>query len=285
MWHLCLSTQKAACTEQQVDDQDYPASFDGLLQLVERLRGPQGCPWDRQQTRDSLKPQFLEECYELLEAMDQGDASRLLEELGDVLLHVAFQLQLARERGEFTGADVFRQLIAKLVRRHPHVFGDVQVASAEEVVSNWQAIKGQEQAGTEASILDGVPRQMPALAYAQAVQERAARVGFDWEDFQGVLAKVVEELREVEAASPGAEREKELGDLLFSLVNASRWLGVDAEGALRQADARFYRRFVAMERLCRQRGLSFKDLPMQEKEALWQEAKRLEGATGTSTAP
>lgn len=268
-----------------MDNQDYPASFDGLLQLVERLRGPQGCPWDRQQTRDSLKPQFLEECYELLEAMDQGDASRLLEELGDVLLHVAFQLQLARERGEFTGADVFRQLIAKLVRRHPHVFGDVQVASAEEVVSNWQAIKGQEQAGTKASILDGVPRQMPALAYAQAVQERAARVGFDWEDFQGVLAKVVEELREVEAASPGAEREKELGDLLFSLVNASRWLGVDAEGALRQADARFYRRFVAMERLCRQRGLSFKDLPMQKKEALWQEAKRLEGTTGTSTAP
>lgn len=252
----------------------YPNTYEGLLQILERLRGPDGCPWDREQTRESLKSQLLEECYELIEAIEHGDSQELVEELGDVLLNVAFQVQIGQEKGEFTSERVFQALIEKLVRRHPHVFGDVQVADARQVEANWEVLRRKEKQGV--SILDGVPRQMPALAYAQSVQVRAARTGFDWDDFRGVLDKVVEELRELEATESNVEREQELGDLLFSLVNAARWLGLDAEGALRQANARFYRRFATMEKLSRERGLSFPDLPLAEKEAIWQEAKRLE---------
>jgi MazG family protein len=263
----------------------YPSAYEGLLQILERLRGPDGCPWDREQTRESLKSQLLEECYELIEAIEHGDAQELVEELGDVLLNVAFQVQIGQENGEFTSEQVFQALIEKLVRRHPHVFGDDPLLSplargttggldARQVEANWEALRRKEKQG--ASILDGVPRQMPALAYAQSVQVRAARTGFDWDDFQGVLGKVVEELKELEDTESDAEREQELGDLLFSLVNAARWLGLDAEGALRQANSRFYRRFATMEKLSHERGLSFSDLPLAEKEALWQEAKRLD---------
>lgn len=254
----------------------YPSTFNGLLQLVQHLRSPDGCPWDREQTRNSLKRLFLEECYELVDAIEQESTQKLIEELGDVLFHVVFQIHLGSEAGEFTHRQVLRSLLDKLVRRHPHVFGDVQVAGAREVEANWDAIKREEQSGADVSILDGVPRQMPALSYAQAVQRRAARARFDWEDIQGVVTKVVEELEELRQAHSQTQRAQELGDLLFSIVNVARWQEVDAEEALRQANARFYRRFALMEKLSRERGLAFPDLPMEAKEALWEEAKALE---------
>ena len=251
----------------------FPSTYNGLLQLVERLRSPGGCPWDREQTHDSLKHLFLEECYELIEAIEQGGTENLVEELGDVLFHVVFQLQIGKERGEFTNERVLKSLIDKLVRRHPHIFGDVHVADARQVEANWETLKRTEQAGADTSILEGVSKQMPALSYAQAIQGRAARSGFDWEDSREALQKVVNQLEELGAAQSPSEREKELGDILFSVVNAVRRTGADAEGALRQANARFYRRFVAMEKLSRKQGLHFADLPPNEKETLWQEAE------------
>ena len=256
---------------------EFPHTHDGLRHLVQRLRGPDGCPWDREQTPQSLKRLLLEECYELLEAIDESDTDRLLEELGDVLFHVVLQVQIAEEAGAFTHERVVRSLIEKLVRRHPHVFGDVRVVDAREVEANWEVTKRDERSNADASTLDGVPKNMPALSYAQSVQERAARMGFDWQDFSGVLDKVTEELAEIASARSDGETERELGDLLFSIVNAARWMGVDPEGALRQANRRFYSRFAAMERLSAHRGLSFRDLPLDAKESLWQEAKALEG--------
>ena len=260
-----------------MSNQQIPSTFDGIVQLIERLRGPEGCPWDREQTRQSLKRQFIEECYELVEAIERDDREAIIEELGDVLLHVVFQLQIAAEEGEFGKEDVFGALRDKLVRRHPHVFGDAEAGSARDVEVRWEAIKREEQSENNGSILDGAPRSMPALGYAQSIQDRAAGVGFDWEASEEVIDKVAEELRELEAAGSHEERCRELGDLLFSMVNMGRWWGCDVEGAAREANARFYRRFVHMEETSRQRGLSFADLSMAEKESLWQEAKRAEG--------
>ena len=262
------------------EDPKYPSTYDGLHLLVERLRGSDGCPWDREQTRDSMKRLFLQECYELIEAIEQGDAQKMVEELGDVLFHLAFQVRIGEEVGELTREQVLRSVIEKLVRRHPHVFGDMQVSDIRELKANWDAIKRDEKMDKDASALDGVPRQMPALSYAQEIQERAARTGFDWDDVQGVLDKAAEELSELRDARSQAERESELGDVLFSMVNLARWLSVDAEETLRRANARFYGRFNSMERLSRERGVAFADLSPDEKEALWQEGKRLEGAHG-----
>ncbi len=255
---------------------DYPATYDGVLQLLERLRGPNGCPWDRKQTHQSMTEMLLEECYELIEAIEDDNVDEMIGELGDVLFHVAFQARIAEEAKEFTQGQVFEALISKLVRRHPHVFGDVQADDAEQVLANWDAIKRDEKTGSDDSILDGLPRNMPSLAYAQSVQGRAARAGFDWDDISGALSKVVEELAEISEAQSDEQKEHELGDLLFSIVNASRWMGIDAESALRHANNRFYRRFTTMERFGRERGLPFAGLPLDEKEALWQEAKALE---------
>ncbi len=253
---------------------NYPSTFHGLLGLVARLRSEDGCPWDREQTRDSMKRYILEECYELLDAMDEGDPSELAEELGDVLFHLAFQIQLGVEERALTDEQVFRTVIEKLVRRHPHVFGDASATDAKDVESSWHSIKRAERAEAGTSILEGVSRRMPALSYAQALQERAARTGFDWQDVQGVLSKVGEELEELQQAESPAQREAELGDVLLSVVNFSRWLGVDAETALSKADARFRDRFVLMEQVSRRRGVSFDGLTMAEKDALWHEAKR-----------
>lgn len=258
-------------------DGQYSSTYGGLRQLVKRLRGSGGCPWDREQTPDSMRRYILEECYELIEAIERGDDEKLAEELGDVVFHVVFQIQMGQERRKLSHRQVFQSVVEKLIRRHPHVFGDVSAADAQQVEARWEDIKREEKTATDASILEGVPTSMPALSYAEVVQGRAARSRFDWEDFQGVVEKVAEELAELEKVESKAERERELGDLLFSVVNAARWLGVDAEGALRQANARFYGRFSTMERLSRERGLSFPDLPLDHKEALWQEAKRLEG--------
>ena len=254
-------------------DATYPGTYEGVQQVLERLLGPEGCPWDKKQTRETLADMFLEECYELIEAIEEGDTGKMVEELGDVLFHVLFQMKLGEDKGDFTRGDVLDGLVSKLVRRHTHVFGDKQASGADEAIANWDAVKRQERASSGGSILDGVPKNMPALAYAQAVQGRAERAGFDWDSFDGVLDKVAEELAEIEAAGSDDERERELGDLLFSVVNAARWLGIEAEASLRGTNRRFYQRYAIMERMSRERGVSFDALSIDEKEALWQEAK------------
>ncbi len=253
-------------------------SFSALVDLLAQLRGPDGCPWDREQTHDSLKRYLLEESYEVLEAIDQKDAAKLPEELGDVLLQVLFHAQIANEASQFTINDVTESVRGKLVRRHPHVFGDVVVKDAREVEANWENLKRQErQEEKEPSLLGRIPKDTPALAYSQLMQDRASRAGFDWKSVDGVLEKVAEEVGEIQAAESQEAKAREFGDLLLALVNVGRWLGVHTEDALRQANARFARRFAQMERLAKERGLSFADLSLEQKESLWQEVKGTEG--------
>ncbi len=251
--------------------------FETLLRIIEHLRAPVGgCPWDKEQTHESLKRNLLEESHEVLEAIDQGGGPKLAEELGDILVQVAFHAQIAREKGEFQPEEMFAGVNQKLIRRHPHVFGNAAGASnSREVEQRWEELKRKERAG-KGSLLGGLPAELPALAYAQLMQDRAAKAGFEWDDVSGVLDKVAEEVREVKEAPDPAARARELGDLLFSIVNLARWLDVHAEDALRQADLRFRARFETMERLAKERGLDFVKLPLDRKEALWQEAKRLE---------
>lgn len=253
-------------------DQDL-ASFETLRAIIARLRGPNGCPWDRQQTSPSLKPYLVEESYEVLEAIDSGDPDKLAEELGDLLLQVLLHAQIASERDEFSMDEVISEIGTKLIRRHPHVFGQRCVSGAAEVVHNWEQIKRAERGDTRSTV-SGVPKHLPALAYAQAVQRRAARSGFDWPDAAGVLDKVREEIQELAAAESKEEQRAELGDLLFSLVNLARWLNVDAEDALRQANQRFLRRFQRMEDLAVEQGQDFSQLGPEEQDCLWSEAKK-----------
>lgn len=231
-----------------------------------------------EQTHGSLKRNLLEECYEVLEAIDNGDPELLAEELGDILVQVAFHVQIAREAGDFALADVLTSVNHKLVRRHPHVFGDATVSDAREVERNWEKLKEQErgQGGARPSPVGGIPKDLPALTYAQLMQDRVARVGFDWEDLAGVLDKIIEEVGELRRAVTDQEKTHELGDLFFSLVNLSRRLNINAEDALRQANLRFQKRYARMEGLAASRGFDFGQLPLAEKELLWQEAKRLE---------
>ncbi len=246
--------------------------FSALVEIIARLRAPDGCPWDRKQTHASLREFILEECYEVLQAIDDGNMNALSQELGDLLLQIVLQTQIAREAGEFELADVLTSINTKLIHRHPHVFGSAKAETPEEVAHNWEALK-QEERG-DASLLASVPGQMPALAYSQAIQRRVAEVGFDWKDVDGVIEKLVEEIRELKQAGNDKERGKEFGDLLFTLVNIARRLGIDSEVALREANQRFYRRFIHMEELCRQRGLTFSRLSFDEQNQLWEEAKR-----------
>jgi tetrapyrrole methylase family protein/MazG family protein len=263
----------------------------GFQQTVSRLRAPGGCPWDRQQTHQSLRPHLLEEAYEVLAALDAGDADHLCEELGDLLMQIAMHVQIATEEGAFRFADVISGIDGKLKRRHPHVFGSVNVRDAGEVLRNWEAIKRQEardrvteaatQAGSDrrradkalASSFDGVPAILPALARAQSLGERAARLGFDWPDVEGVLDKLSEEVGELRAAEDLVTRASEFGDLLFTLVNVARWLAVDAEDVLRGACDRFVRRYAEMEQIARARGLDLADLTLADKDQLWVAAK------------
>ncbi len=254
-----------------------PATFDALFDIVERLRSPGGCPWDIEQTHASLKRNLLEECHEVLEAIDANDATKLSEELGDILVQVAFHVQMARESGKFRLQDVLDKANQKLIRRHPHVFGDVRVSDAREVERNWEALKQRE--GARRSPVEGIPGELPALAHAQLMQDRVSRVGFEWDDVSGVLDKVVEEVDELRAAAGQEERTREMGDLLFTIVNLARWQGIHAEDALRQANARFRTRYLTMEDLASGRGLDFPQLPLEEKEGLWQEAKGMEGVS------
>ncbi len=261
----------------EIPESEY-GKFQTLLDIVEKLRAPGGCPWDREQTHSSLKRNLLEECYEVIEAIDNGNFTSLADELGDILVQVAFHVQIARESGEFTLADVLTSINSKLVRRHPHVFGDVTVTDSREVERNWEKLKEQEkgQKGVKSSPVEGIPKDLPALTYAQLMQDRVARQGFDWEDISGVLDKIVEEVGELRNAATDREKAHELGDLLFSIVNLSRRMNIHSEDALRQANLRFRGRYSTMEKLAADAGRDFAQLPMDEKELLWQEAKRLE---------
>ena len=249
-----------------------------LLAVMAQLRGPDGCPWDREQTHASLRRFLLEETYEALEALDSGDVFALEEELGDLLLQIAFHAQIGAEAGTFDFGDVVAAITSKMIRRHPHVFGDTAATTTDDVLANWEATKRAEREaraaadGHRASMLDGVPKALPALAQSQAVQERAARVGFDWPTVQGVLEKLVEEAREVAEAPPDGLAD-ELGDVLFVTVNLARHLGVDAEEALRGATAKFRRRFGHVEQAVADRGLEWASLDLPFLDTLWNEAK------------
>jgi tetrapyrrole methylase family protein/MazG family protein len=252
--------------------------FDGLDAVVRRLHAPDGCPWDREQTHESLRPHLLEESYEALEAIDSGDPASLAEELGDVLLQVLMHAAVAEREDEFTLADIVEHIARKLIRRHPHVFGDVAADTAEEVYRNWEALKQQEKPRT--SILEGVPPTLPALAASQSIQGRARRIGFDWPDIEGPLAKLTEEVGEFARADGASEREDEFGDILFVLANIAQRLGIDAEQALRLANTKFRRRFGEVERLASESGIDLKDLDLAGLDRLWDEAKAHERAAG-----
>ena len=248
------------------------SQFATLADIIARLRAPDGCPWDREQTHVSIRGNLLAECYEVLESIDEGDSGKLCEELGDLLLHIVFHCQVASEAGEFELGDVISGINAKLIRRHPHVFGSKRVKDADEVASNWEVLKKEEREA-DSSILESVPRDMPALGYSQQIQRRVASVGFDWEDIDGVIDKLVEEVKELQQADSQEQRAAEFGDLLFTLVNVGRRIGIDSEAALRKANNRFYQRFSCMEELCRQREQTFSEMSFGEQNALWEEAK------------
>ncbi len=250
--------------------------FSTLVAIIARLRATDGCPWDRQQTHASLREYLLEECYEVLAVLDEGNAVQLCDELGDLLLQIVLHAQIAREAAEFEIGDVVQSINRKLIHRHPHIFSGQKVKDADEVAHSWQALK-QEERGADTSILASVPRPMPALAYSLAIQRRVAQVGFDWEALDGVIDKLVEEVSEFKQADTEEQKAQEFGDLLFTLVNVGRRLGIDSEAALREANQRFYRRFSDMEEVCRQRGLNFGALSLAEQNVLWEEAKKVEG--------
>jgi len=249
------------------------SQFAALVDIIARLRAPDGCPWDRKQTHASLRENLLEECYEVLEALDEGDSGKLRDELGDLLMQIVLHTQIATEAGEFELGDVVKGINTKLIHRHPHIFGSQKVKDADEVALNWEVLKREERE-PDTSILESVPQQMPALGYSQAIQRRVAQVGFDWEDVDGVIDKLAEEVGEFKRAPNQEQKAEEFGDLLFTLANIARRLGVDLEAALRQANRRFYRRFSYMEEVCRQRGLNLDELSFDEQNALWEEAKR-----------
>ena len=251
----------------------YQQEFNRLVEIIARLRGPEGCPWDKKQTHTSLREHLLNESYEVLEALDEKDSPKLCQEMGDLLLQIILHSQIASENGEFKLEDVLTNINNKLIRRHPHVFGTVQVNSAEEVSHNWEEIKKNEKS-QKGSILDNVPLNMPALAYSKEIQRRVAQIGFDWDNTEGVIDKLTEEVRELKSAETQEDKEDEFGDVFFTLVNAARRMGVDPESALRQANRKFYQRFNLMEKICRERGLTFSRLTFDEQNALWEEAKR-----------
>ena len=262
------------------------AKFEKLIEIMSMLRGPNGCPWDKQQDRNSLKPMLVEETYEVLEAIENNDSEALNEELGDLLLHIVFQAQLGKEAGEFDIDRVVDGLCDKLTRRHPHVFGKESASSAEDVIRNWEAIKAEEKANKlkdrtpeQRSLLDGIPRKLPALHEAHQISARAARAGFEWPDIEGVFDKLEEETRELREAMTGpdesrqAHLEDEIGDILFVIVNLARFLKIDSESALKRANRKFKARFQYMESRLAEAGKSLDGASLDEMEGLWQEAK------------
>lgn len=248
-----------------------------LAETVAVLRSPGGCPWDQEQTPQSMRGGFLEEAYEVLTALDAGDSENLREELGDLLYHIVMQTQMAAEAGEFTLTDVIAGIEAKLKRRHPHVWGDWQVSDSAEVLRNWEILKQREKAGRVSertpSLLDGIPVSLPALTRSQKIQSRVASVGFDWPDIAGVYDKLTEEIGELREAGTPDEQRLELGDILFVVANLAQWLGIEAESALREANDRFSRRFQGVEQIITERGLNWNELSFPEMDTLWEEAK------------
>ena len=257
-------------------------SFARLVSIMDRLLAPDGCPWDREQTLDTLRPFLVEETYEVLDALERGDVRGHCEELGDLMMQIVFHAALRRAEGAFTIDDVCNSISDKLVRRHPHVFGDAEARDAKTVLVQWEKIKDAEKAAAGATpkrTLDGVPVGLPALARAQKLGSKAGKVGFDWGGWQGSLAKVREEVGEIEEAAARddkAHAHHELGDLLFAVVNLARKLDVDAEQALRDASAKFARRFAFIEDRLAERGKLPKDSNLDEMDALWNDAKRAE---------
>ncbi|HXN52384.1 MAG TPA: nucleoside triphosphate pyrophosphohydrolase [Candidatus Acidoferrum sp.] len=259
--------------------------FERLVALQARLRAPNGCPWDREQTHATLRTYLIEEAYEVLDAMKSRDDAKFAEEMGDLLLQIVFHSQIATEEGRFTVADVIREVHEKMVRRHPHVFGEKRAKDAAEVLRNWEQIKAQERQGNVAakteerlkSLLDGVPRTLPATMEGLQLTRKASRAGFDWDNAQGIFEKLREECAELRHASEtkdAARVEEEMGDLLFAAVNLARFLHVDPEIALKNANAKFARRFREMERLSAGNGRAFPEVPRADKEKLWEAAKR-----------
>ena len=259
-----------------LDPIDNLASPHGMAAISARLRAPDGCPWDQKQTHLTLRPYLLEEAYETVDAIEHGSPSDLAEELGDLLLQVILHAQFAAEEGAFDLTDVYRSIAAKIVRRHPHVFGDVAVDGERQVVANWEAIKADERAerGKAADgAFGGVARALPALPASREIQERASTLGWDWDAIDGVWEKVAEELRELREAATQDERRHELGDTLFALVNLARWMELDPEEALRAANHRWVDRYRRVEALATQRGIVLDDLSLAEKDVLWDEVK------------
>ena len=262
-------------------------SFDRLANIMDRLRDPGGCPWDREQTLHTLAPYFLEEAYEVVDAISGGDPAKLCEELGDLLLQIVFVARIARENDWFDVDDVCESISDKMVRRHPHVFGDREVSGSTEVLQNWEQIKRTERAGTdESSVLDGVPNSLPALLKAYRMTEKAAAVGFDWRKPADVMVKMHEEMAEIEEellkgeASANERVRAEMGDVLFVLANLARHLQVEPETALQGTNATFMRRFKAMEKLAEAKGRDFRDMDLAEQDGLWEEVKEAEKQGG-----
>jgi len=254
------------------------SSFEALQEIAAHLRAPEGCPWDQKQTTQSMRPHLMEEAYELLAALDADDPAKIQEELGDLLLVLSMLLQIGSEDGDFDSAAAFQGISAKLIHRHPHVFGDLQVSGEEAVLVNWERLKAQERAANgqqEKSLLEGVSIALPALTQAQEFQDRVARVGFDWNEIAGVIDKIYEEVAEIQAAADADERAAELGDLFFALVNLARWHQVDAESALRAANERFRTRFAWVESSARTQGRQLSDMTLAEMDVFWEQAKGL----------
>ncbi len=266
--------------------------FEKLVAVQARLRAPKGCPWDREQTHQTLRTYLLEEAYEVLEALETGNDAKFAEEMGDLLLQIVFHSQIAQEEGRFNVADVIREIHDKMIRRHPHVFGETHAKDSAEVLRNWEQIKAEERRSNEQSsgsegsqaeppsLLDGVSRALPATLVGFQLTRKASRIGFDWEDAAGVIAKMQEETAELDSALQAGNQmgiEEEMGDLLFAAINLARFLHVDPEIGLKKANAKFSRRFRAMEALARESGRAFKDLTREEMEALWEATKNAEG--------
>lgn len=250
-------------------------SFESFAEIVAHLRAPDGCPWDREQTHKTLRKHLLEESYEAISAIDSGDFGDMREEFGDLLLQIVLQSQVANEEGRFNVNQVVHGIHSKIVRRHPHVFGELELNDVDGVLANWEKLKEKERKDKklEKGLLDGVPIALPALSQAQEYQDRAARVGFDWPEIEGVLEKIAEEIEEVRRANNNAELTSELGDLIFALVNLARWKKVDAESALRETNMKFKKRLGYVEQGAKKQGRNLSELTLEEMDTFWNEAK------------
>jgi tetrapyrrole methylase family protein/MazG family protein len=257
------------------NEKPYSPGIQAIFEVVARLRAPDGCPWDREQTHESLRPYLLEETYELLEAIDAGDDTKIKEELGDLLLQVAMHAEIAAQEGRFNAAEVSESVAAKMVKRHPHVFGTTSVADADEVLRNWEHQKAHEarKEGREESVVDRVPKTLPALAWTLGLQKRAARVGFDYTSPQEAAESVAEEARELTSAGDAQQTFEEMGDLLFAMVSLARQLKVNPEDALRVAGERFRSRFAKAEAALREEGRTFRDLDAKEMASRWEKTR------------